>query len=170
MDMTDIEIKESAVQEAASKGMDAFITLFTDRYKEVMKDGFTAENMSRLNSSQHTLLAYVILRDELLDGGFCQLIQNGYGSYIFDNPFAKAMRLWGMDDFSKFLYRAKKIYDAHRSELERERTDDEFMAMYEQFEQFDDLDDSFVENEEEITEKIARFVDEHIDNFSKIVK
>lgn len=66
-------------------------------------------------------------------GGFCQLIQNGYGGYIFDNPFAKVMRLWGAEDFSKLVYKAKKIYDAHRHDLEKERTEDEFMAMYEQY-------------------------------------
>jgi len=37
------------------------------------------------------------------------------------------------------VYKAKKIYDAHRHDLEKERTEDEFMAMYEQYEAFDDL-------------------------------
>ena len=94
----------------------------------------TAESMPLLTGEQHTLLAYQIFRDEVMDGGFCQLIQNGYGGYIFANPFAKVMRLWGAEDFGKLVYRAKKIYDVHREDLERERTDDEFMAMYEQYE------------------------------------
>ena len=104
-----------------------------------------------------------------MDGGFCQLIQNGYGGYIFGNPFAKVMRLWGAEDFSKLVYKAKKIYDAHREDLERERTDDEFMAMYEQYEEFDDLEDEFLENEEEITALIASYVDEHLELFARIV-
>ena len=37
---------------------------------------------------------------------------NDYGGYIFDNPFAKVMRLWGAEEFSKLVYKAKKIYDA----------------------------------------------------------
>lgn len=53
------------------------------------------------------------------------------------------MRLWGAEDFGKLVYRAKKIYDAHREDLERERTDDEFMAMYEQYEAFDELEEEF---------------------------
>ena len=43
--------------------------------------------------------------------------------------------------------------------------DEEFMAMYEQYEQFDDLEDYFIENEEEITAAIAYYVDEHIEEF-----
>ena len=40
---------------------------------------------------------------------------------------------------------------AHREDLERERTDDEFMAMYEQYEAFDELEEEFLEKEEGIT-------------------
>ena len=100
-----------------------------------------------------------------MDGGFCQLIQNGYGPHIFDNPFAKAMRLWGLKDFSKMIYKAKEIYDEHKEDLTRERSDEEFMAMYELYPQFDDPEDYFIENEEEITATIAYYVDEHIEEF-----
>ena len=78
-------------------------------------------------------------------------------------------RLWGAEDFGKLVYRAKKIYDAHREDLERERTDDEFMAMYEQYEAFDELDEEFLEKEEGITAMVASYVDEHLELFAKIV-
>ena len=51
------------------------------------------------------------------------------------------MRLWRVGDLSKLVYAAKKVYDSHRDDLERERTDEEFMAMYEQYEAFDELED-----------------------------
>lgn len=114
-----IEITDAALRKAAGEGMDTFIQVFTDRYKEVIGGELTAESMPLLTGEQHTLLAYQIFRDEVMDGGFCQLIQNGYGGYIFANPFAKVMRLWGAEDFGKLVYRAKKIYDAHREDLER---------------------------------------------------
>ena len=164
-----IEITDAALRKAAGEGMDTFIQVFTDRYKEVIGGELTAESMPLLTGEQHTLLAYQIFRDEVMDGGFCQLIQNGYGGYIFANPFAKVMRLWGPEDFGKLVYRAKKIYDAHREDLERERTDDEFMAMYEQYEAFDELEEEFLEKEEGITAMVASYVDEHLELFAKIV-
>ena len=164
-----IEISDAALRKAAGEGMDAFIQVFTDKYREVIGGELAAETMSLLTGEQHTLLAYQLFRKEVMDGGFCQLIQNGYGGYIFGNPFAKVMRLWGAENFSKLVYKAKKIYDAHREDLERERTDDEFMAMYEQYEEFDDLEDEFLENEEEITALIASYVDEHLELFARIV-
>ncbi len=103
-----IQIKDSDLRAAVLKGMDEFIQVFTDAYKGVLGEDFSAENMRLLTGEQHTLLAYSIFREEVMEGGFCQLVQNGYGAYIFDNPFAKAMRLWGAVDFSKLLYKAKK--------------------------------------------------------------
>lgn len=103
-----------------------------------------------------------------MEGGFVQLIQNGYGPYIFDNPFAKAMRLFGAKDFSKLIYEAKKIYDAHRVDLEKDCTEEEFMAMYEQYEAFDDLEEKYMEDEGLITAQIAEYVDEHVEYFAVI--
>lgn len=159
-----------ALQAAAEKGMNEFIQVFTDKYKEVLGGDPTAEKMALLNGEQHTLLAYTLFRDEVIEGGFCQLIQNGYGAYLFDNPFARVMRLWGAEQFSKLIYAAKKIYDDHRADLTRVHTDDEFMAMYEQYEAFDALEEDYGEIEEEVTGILARYVDEHLELFATVVK
>lgn len=164
-----VEITDAALRKAAGEGMDAFIQVFTDKYKEVIGGELTAASMPLLTGEQHTLLAYQLFRDEVMEGGFCQLVQNGYGGYIFINPFARVMRLWGAEEFSKLVYKARKIYDAHREDLERERTDEEFMAMYEQYEAFDELEDQFLEKEEEITAIVAGYVDEHLELFAEIV-
>ena len=158
-------ITDEALRQGAEEGMDAFLGVFTDAYLEVTGGELTAETMPLLTGTQHALLGYHFFHEEVMDGGFCQLIQNGYGPYIFDNPFAKAMRLWGLKEFSKVVYKAKEVYDEHKADLTRERTDEEFMAMYEQYPQFDDLEDYFIENEEEITAIIAYYVDEHIEEF-----
>jgi len=165
---TTIEISDSALKEAASLGMDEFIKVFTDKYLEILGGNLNAEKMGLLNGAQHSVLAYHFFREEVMEGGFVQLIQNGYGGYIFDNPFAKSMRLFGAEDFSKLIYKAKKIYDAHKEDLEKERSEDDFMAMYEQYEEFDDLEEEFLENEEEITSIIAGYIDEHLEEFANI--
>lgn len=164
-----IEISDSALKEAASLGMDEFISVFTNKYLEILGGNLNAEKMGLLNGVQHSVLAYHFFREEVMEGGFVQLIQNGYGGYIFDNPFAKSMRLFGAEDFSKLIYKAKKIYDAHKEDLEKERSEDDFMAMYEQYEEFDDLEEEFLENEEEITSIIAGYIDEHLEEFANIV-
>ena len=161
-----IQIRETTIIEAAEKGTDEFLKVFTDAYLEALGGDITAENMGLLNGYQHTLLALRFFSEEVNEGGFVQLIQNGYGGYIFDNPVAKALKLMGATGLSKILYKAKEIYDAHREELERETTDEEFTAMYVDFEQFDELEEKFFYMEEEEIQLIAQYVDEHLEDFA----
>lgn len=70
-----VEVTDAALQQAAGEGMDAFIQVFTDAYKRVIGGELTADTMPLLTGEQHSLLAYQIFRDELMEGGFCQLVQ-----------------------------------------------------------------------------------------------
>lgn len=166
-----IKINDKDLATAANEGMDQFLTTIINAFKQqVGEEELNAQAMQQLTADQITLWGYMILRDELMDGGFVQLIYNGYGPFFFDNPFAKAMRLWGLHDFSKLLYKAKKVYDEHKADLTKERSDEDFMALFEQYPEFDDLDDEFVEEEENITSAVAYYVDEHMTDFVEIVK
>ena len=57
---------ESALQKAAGEGMDEFIQVFTDKYKEIIGGELTADTMPLLTGEQHSLLAYQIFRDEIM--------------------------------------------------------------------------------------------------------
>jgi len=164
-----IQLKDSDLAAAAEKGMDEFLQVFTDAYLKEIDGKLTAENMSKLNGSQHTLLAWHFFSTEMREGGFVQLIQNGYGAYIFSNPFAKAIKQFGAVELAKLVYKAKEIYDPNKAVLERETTDEEFNAMYVDFEVFDDLEERYFDIEEQQTSLIAAYVDEHIADFAEIV-
>lgn len=159
------KVKDSDLRNAASAGMDEFLKVFTDAIMASVGGELTADTMAELNLDQITLLAYDILHNEVMDGGFVQLIYNGYGSFLFRNPFAKAIKGWGIDELASLVKKAGKLYFKYKNEIERECTDDEFMAMFEQYPEFDDLDDLFVENEETWTGMVACYVDEHIERF-----
>ena len=168
--MIEVTIKDDVLRKAAGEGMDAFVGAFVGAIKDAIGGQLTAENMGQLNADQITLLAWDTLHEEVMDGGFVQLIHNGYGPFIFKNPLAKALKLWGLRDLSKLIYDAHTLYLKHHDAIERDCSDDEFMALFEQFPEFDDMDDEFVEQEEAWTEQIARYVDEHIENFAKITQ
>jgi len=164
-----IQIKDSNLAAAAGKGMDEFLQVLTDAYLQALGGKLTADNMQLLNGSQHTLLAHRFFQDEMRDGGFVQLIQNGYGGYIFENPFAKAIKQFGAAELAKLIYKAKEIYDPNKTALERETTEEEFNAMYVDFEVFDDLEELYFDIEEQQTSLIAAYVDNHIADFAEIV-
>ncbi len=163
-----IQLKDSDLAAAAEKGMDEFLLLFTNAYLQTVDGKLTPDNMSLLNGSQHTLLAWHFFTTEMRDGGFVQLIQNGYGGYIFGNPFAKAIKQFGATELAKLIYKAKEIYDPNKVALERETTDEEFNALYVDFEVFDELEEIYFDIEEQQTALIAAYVDEHITDFGSI--
>ncbi len=165
-----ITVSEQDIAKAAGEGMDAFLMLIHDRIMDAIGGKLDASSMALLNGSQITVLAYVALRDEVMDGGFVQLIHNGYGPFIFLNPFAKAMRLWGAHDFSKLVYKGRKLYEKYADQLTADCSDEEFMALFEQYPEFDDLDDAFVEMEEEVTDTICHYIDDHLDEFVTVQK
>ncbi len=166
--MKQVMIQDAALKQAAGEGMDAFVGCFVAAIKEAIGGELTGDNMSELNSDQITLLAWDTLHLEVMDGGFVQLIHNGYGPFIFKNPLAKALKLWGMRDLSKLVYDAHTLYVKYHEQIERDCTDEEFMALFEQFPEFDDMDDEFVEQEEAWTEQIARYIDNNIEKFATI--
>ena len=152
------------------EGMDSFLQVFIKAIQEAIGGELTAETMAELNADQMTLLAWQTLHDEVMDGGFVQLIYNGYGPFIFKNPLAKVLRMWGLRDLSKLIYEGHTLWLKHREQIERDLSEEEFMALFEQLPEFDNLDDTFVENEEQWTSDIAHYVDEHIDRFVEIMK
>jgi len=166
--MIEVIVKDADLQKAAMEGMDAFIGVFTKAIHGAIGGDLTAENMGELNADQITLLSWEILHDEVMDGGFVQLIYNGYGPFIFKNPFAKALRQWEMREPSKLIYDAHTLWLKHREKIEKEMSDEEFMALFEQFPDFEDIDDKFIENEEVWTEDIAHYIDDHLEKFAVI--
>lgn len=104
--MIKVIVKDGDLRKAASEGMDEFVDVFVKAIYDAIGGTLTAENMAELNADQITLLAYIMLRDEMMDGGMVQLIHNGYGAFFFKNPFAKAVKQWEMKDLSKLIYNA----------------------------------------------------------------
>ena len=129
----------------------------------------TAETLTALNAEQVTLWAFFILHDEVMDGGFVQLIHNGYGPFFFRNPFTKAMQLWGIDTIVPIMRHAEKLYRKHGADIEKPCSDEAFMALFEQFPQFDDLDDEVIEEEENICQAVGQYVADHLEQFVEVV-
>ena len=153
----------------------AFIEWVTDGYLAAIGGGLTAENMDMLSAEQHAVLCYRYVLDEVMEGGFIQLIMNGYAPYVLEGPFPMVVKKqWGsvegqekvMKDFSKLLYEVKKEYHKHQEELSQDMSDEDFMAMYEQLEELNELGDDFLdEYQEEVTPAVAKMIVENLDEY-----
>lgn len=168
--MLEIKIKDTILAEAAQQGMDSFVAVVVDAISDAIGGQLTAQTMAELNADQITLLAYNIFREEVMDGGLVQLIHNGYGAFFYRNPFRVAVRGWGITGLAHLISKSHKYYNKYHEQIEQDMSDEDFMAMYEQCPEFDTFDDEFVVNEEEWTNMVACYLDDHLDNFVKIEK
>ncbi len=153
MKLTVADIEECARNSSALD----FITSITDIYLQHIGGRLTQKNMNMLNTNQHTLLAYRWMTEEVMEGGWIQLIQNGFAGYILEGPFPLVLkREWGMKELSKLIFDVRHEYHLHREELESDKTDEEFMALYEQLETLNDLGDEFLDEYQESTTPAVR--------------
>jgi hypothetical protein len=152
-----------------------FIQWVTDGYLATIGGALTAENMEMLSAEQHAVLCYRYVLDEVMEGGFIQLILNGYAPYVLEGPFPMVVKKeWGsvegqekvMKDFSKLLYEVKKEYHKHLEELSQDMNDEEFMALYEQLEELNELGDDFLdEHQESVTPLVAKMIIENVEKY-----
>lgn len=163
--MSIVKISDSTIRDAANRGDDDFLKVIVTAISDEVGGELNTYAIQHLNKEQITLWGYYILREEVMDGGFVQLIHNGYGPFFFDNPFAKILKDWGIRDLSKLLFGVRNLYYKKCVELTKECSDEEFMSLFEKHPEFDEYDDNFVENEELFTSQIAYFVDEHLEQF-----
>ncbi|MBQ3780149.1 MAG: DMP19 family protein [Bacteroidaceae bacterium] len=152
---------------AWNEGPEAYIRTLTDAYLERIGGELTPETIGLLTADQLTLLAYRYLLDEVMQGGFIQLIQNGLGPFVLDGPFAMMMKKhWGLRDFGNFIYDVQHEYHRHRDELEADLDEEQFMALYEQQEAMNELGDDFLDDyQESVTPAIAQYVRDHESQF-----
>ena len=152
---------------AWNEGPEVYIRTLTDAYLERIGGELTPETIGLLTADQLTLLAYRYLLDEVMQGGFIQLIQNGLGPFVLDGPFAMMMKKhWGLRDFGNFIYDVQHEYHRHRDELEADLDEEQFMALYEQQEAMNELGDDFLDDyQESVTPAIAQYVRDHESQF-----
>lgn len=159
-------VPDSVLRKAAADGSWSFLkAVATPVCNAIDQAADNTDVLQKFSADQLTLWGYVTLHEEVMDGGFVQLIHNGYGPFFFHNPFAKAINQWGLKKLRNLIYDARRLYEQYGDEIARDCSDDDFMALFERFPEFDDLDDAFVEDEEEYTDAVAQYVDQHLDSF-----
>jgi tetratricopeptide (TPR) repeat protein len=158
------KLKESGTKKLFEEPWD-FLYIFLGKYFEAIKKNPGKEKTAGFTAAQHTLFAYNLLYGQVSNGGFIQLIQNGYGGYIFDGPFSDIIKSWGAVKTSEITDKAKIVYDTYKEELEQEKTAEEFSELYTKIKDFEELETEFYEIMDGETEIIRKYVEENINDF-----
>ncbi len=160
-------MNQKELDKSWAEGPGEYIYALTDSYLDAVGGSLTAETMDMLSVDQHTLLAYRFILDEVLEGGFIQLIHNGYGPYVLGGPFPMMMKKeWGFVEFGKFMYEVRKEYNRTKEQIEADMDEDTFMGLYVDLDTMNNFGDDFLDDyEEEMTPAIAAYVRENESRF-----
>lgn len=119
-----------------------------------------------LTDGQQMLICYDYIQNHVLQGGFIQLIQNGYVNMLV--PMPAWLEVVGDKDMAILIDDALKAYVQNRDILDKETSVEEFATLYEQLPVFAPLDERFVELHPETVNKMLQFATIHIDEFLQI--
>jgi hypothetical protein len=134
---------EVLVESLASQGQwaEAFEELARPLH-EALYHAQTFDMLNELKTTERLILSLDYVQMQVGQGGFIQLIQNGYVSLLL-TVIESAQELDIIPDIRKVLDDALKVFVLNNEALTRETTPQEFASLYEEFKEFDILDKAF---------------------------
>lgn len=118
-----------------------------------------------LSPGQELLIRYDYVRMQVLQGGFIQLIQNGYINLLLSMP--EMLNQIGAAEMAQLLDDVLKVYSLNVDGLSKETNVEEFAKLYEEYTEFEELDSRFAlynaGTEKAIVAYALRFPDEFME-------
>lgn len=125
----------------------------------------TFDFLDELSWGQQLLLATDYVRMQAGQGGFIQLIQNGYIS-LLPNMVEQLQKL-GVPQMAQVLDDALKVYVLNREILDKPTTVEEFALLYNELKEFEQIDKRFLQLIEPTTKQMLLYSLSHLDEFIK---
>lgn len=119
-----------------------------------------------LSNGQQMLVCYDYIQNHVLQGGFIQLIQNGYVNMLV--PMPEWLMLADAEPMALLIDDALKVYVNNRDILDRETSVEEFAQLYELVPDFQPLDERFAQLHEETIATMLDYATHHIDEFATV--
>ena len=141
-----------------------YLNVILEAFQQGLAEDADGTLHDSMNMNQHSLMAFSAFHSQVAAGGFIQLIHNGFGTYIFENPFAEVFGEWGAKHCQALIEKASPLFEKHRAEIEKETSLEEFVKMYEAFPAFDPLDQEYLEVMDSETEIIRSYVESHLED------
>lgn len=94
-----------------------------------------------LSPGQELLLRYDYVRMQVMQGGFIQLLQNGYVGLL--PPLPEMLSQVGAAEMAQVIDDVLRVFALNSEALSKETTVEEFARLYDEFKEFEALDAGF---------------------------
>jgi hypothetical protein len=112
---------------------------------EALYEAQTFDLLNKLSSLEQLILSLDYVQTQIRQGGLIQLIQNGYTPLLV-TVIEAAQALSMSPEICKTLDDALKVFVLNNESLSRETSPEEFSRLYDEFREFEALDQSFEKN------------------------
>lgn len=123
--------------------------------------------IDELSAGQQLLISYDYVRMQVLQGGFIQMIQNGYVGILPAMP--EWLKMVKDRHMAKTIDDVLKVYVLNREMLDKQTSVEEFAKLYDELKEFETLDEQFMAQNDDTIKLITDYALAHTDDFVKIV-
>jgi hypothetical protein len=156
----------SSVQiDAAKQTGDDYVLyeLLTTPLHEELYRRNTFDFVDELNAGQRLALTYDYVQMQVGQGGFIQLIQNGYVGLLPD--IVLQLQAMGAADMAATIDSALQIYVLNNERLDAPTTVQEFAKLYDEYKEVTPLDEAFMQGNTATIHLIVQYAIAHLHEF-----
>lgn len=146
-----------------------YIFLFIEKYHELLSSDNTGLMQDEFTAEQNVLMAYNAFDTQVSNGGFIQLIENGFGSYIFDSPLSEHLSDWGLKKTANLIDQARTIYHAKKEILEREKSLEDFTKLYQEHREFEPIESEYYQISNSERELMKKYIESNVSDFARVI-
>lgn len=157
---------QSAVIQEKKESDEALFELFVEPLHEELYKRQTFDFLNDLSDGQQLLLSYDYVRQQVLQGGFIQLIQNGYIGLLPMMP--GWLYTIGAPDMAQVIDDVLKVYVLNRDLLSRKTTLEEFALLYQELKEFEGIDARFTGLNAPTIHIMMDYALRHIEDFAAL--
>jgi hypothetical protein len=144
---------------------DSLYELLVQPLHEELYNKQTFEFLDELSDGQQLLLTYDYLRTQVGQGGFIQFIQNGYVALL--PSMIEQLMLVQANDMAQVLDDVLKVYVLNRDALNKQTTVEEFARLYEEFKEFEILEERYIQLNLPTEKRMLDYAYSHVSEFMK---
>jgi len=144
---------------------DSLYELLVQPLHEELYNKQTFEFLDELSDGQQLLLTYDYLRTQVGQGGFIQFIQNGYVALL--PSMIEQLMLVQANDMAQVLDDVLKVYVLNRDALNKQTTVEEFARLYEEFKEFEILEERYIQLNLPTEKRMLDYAYTHVSEFMK---
>ncbi len=160
------EVDPAKLKAALTSGDDdaLYELLVTPLHEELYKRQ-DFDFLDDLTHGQQILLSFDYIQAQVGQGGFIQLLQNGYVALLPNLP--EMLDEIDAEPMAQLIDDVLRVYVLNYEMLDKETTPEEFAKLYEEFKEFEILDERFAQLKPETIRLLLTYARKHIEEFVK---